>query len=424
MKTSYTAATALLLSILSSGPLSAAPCPFNNQLNCTVAKDILNDRAPNGLRYYAPTNYDHRKSGEIGVFDATLVTPYTDGVNAPGQLKLTAKRINAGFFKSGEIMTRVNLDKPPYNAPTKSVPYTTNDIKHGYFEARVKLPKCDTSDDGLCQNNKAPQSYTRGLWPSVWLLPTKDTPWPSNGEIDIFEAYKKSEGINVGTAALHFNGNDPRCGGNDCKGIGMHLPFAVTSGPLYETFHTWGFEWQPDPQSNRGGVIMTGYFDNKKQWGPIRTETLPGDGPAAMARGFSDPNGGFYLIAALAVGGPYSGAPNAHMQTATMYVQSIKAYSVGGVTPPVGTCLPPANIKATITANKKQATLTWDAPVNSDPISNYQVNDWLNRVMWKGAAKKFVDASLPGTNGKFTYFLYSNCGAKMSKGVQYDLMIK
>lgn len=402
------------------------PCSFDGQKQCVLYRDILNDVSPTGLRYYGPTNYDHRISGEINVFDATLVTPYTDSVNAPGQLKLTANRASPTLFKSGEIMTRVNLDQAPYNAPAKIVPFTTNDLSHGYIEAKVRLPKCDTSDDGLCQSNTAPESYHRGLWPSVWLLPTHDTDWPMNGEIDVFEAYQTSKAINEATAALHFNGGDPRCGNGDCKFVGYLLPSSFSTGPLYNAFHTWGFEWEPDPKSTTGGVVLNGYFDNVKIWGPLPTDSLPADGPNAYSRGFHDPNGGFYFITALALGGGYAGAPSPHLLSASMYVQSVKAYTVtgGSIIPPPGQiCQPPTNIQSSYTTDKKQITLTWGPPTNSDTILSYQVNDWTNKMMWKGTALTFVDKTLPGTNGKFTYYLYSNCTSGMSKGVQKDVYI-
>jgi|GEM_PF-2929104 len=91
-------------------------------------------------------------------------------------------------------------------------------------------------------------------------------------------------------------------------------------------------------------------------------------------------------------------------------------------TPPT-VCQPPANIKASFTADKKSITLTWQQPANSSPISNYQISDWTNKLMWTGTALSFTDTTLPGTNGKFTYFLYSNCNNGLSKGVQEDVMI-
>lgn len=415
---------AALLVILFAFHLSshALPCPFDAGKTCTLYHDILNDRAADGLAYFAPTNYDHRISGEINIFDAALVQPYTDVFNKPGQIKLTAN-LNGNLWKSGEIMTRKDLNLYPYNSPIKSHAFTTKEVSHGYIEERIKLPKCDISDDGLCQAHSNPDAYNRGMWPSIWLLPTFDTNWPQNGEIDIFEAYKTGLGFNDTTTTLHFNGNSPSCGNGDCKFIGLHLPDAIINGPFYNDFHTYGFEWQPDPKSANGGVIMTGYFDNAKLWGPLATDTLPADGAAAFRRGFNDANGGFYLITALAMGGPYAGPVNNHLRSASMYIQSIRVYSVNGSSPP-HQCLPPTNITASYTSDKKQITLHWSQPINSDPISSYQISDWLNRPLWSGTPTTYTDKTLPGTNGKFTYFLYSRCASGLSSGVQEDVIIK
>lgn len=367
MKPYYALLTQLSCLTLLGATISAhaGPCTFNPALNCTQYLDLLNDVDANGLRYYGPTNYDHRFSGEIEIFDANLVQPYTDAVNAPGQIKLTAV-LNNGLWKSGEIMTRKDLQLPPYNAPKAIHPFTTNDIQHGYFEMVLRTPRCETSDDGLCQAGTNPPEYSRGLWPSVWMLPTHDTDWPQNGEIDIWEAYLNSLPLSDSTSALHFNGNDPRCGGNDCKFIGYNLPGGVSkNGPLYNDYHTWGFEWQPDPASNKGGVIMTEYFDGVKLWGPLTSDSLPADGPNAFSRGFHDPEGGFYIIAAVALGGGYAGAPNPHMRSATMYIRSMKTYVVGGSGPQQGTVT--LNFANTIPTQCMGITDVWNIGANDHP---------------------------------------------------------
>lgn len=424
------AAAILALSTITPVSMHAAPCSFDSSKDCTLFRDILNGKDAAGLAYYGPTNYDHRISGEINVFDSKLVQSYSDCTNTPGQIKLITYRVNSGLFKSGEIMTRIGLDQPPYNSPVKIHPFTTKDLSHGYIEETLKMPKCEFSDDGLCQAGLNPDTYNRGMWPSIWMLPTHDTDWPTNGEIDIVEAYKKSLPLSEGTVALHFNGGDARCGNGDCKFIGYLLPSAKTNGPLFNDFHTWGFEWQPDPNSSQGGVIMTGYFDNVKLWGPLATDSLPADGPAGMGRGFNDPAGGFYLITALAMGGPYAGAPNSHLLGASMYIQSIKAYSVDGGTPPppppINECKPPINIQSMTTPDKKQVTIAWQDPLNSDPVLNYQVNNSENKVLWKGTSKSqhcFLEGTLPGTPGTFTYFLYSHCSTGMSDPVKYVVTI-
>lgn len=432
MKSLFKPSFYTLLMLTISSTLQAAPCPFNAGANCTLQRDILNDIGPNGLKYYAPTNYDHRMSGEINVYDATLVTPSGQGA---GQLKLGLNYIRPGFYKAGEILTRINLKQPPYNSPVASNPWTTKEIKHGYLEVVVKMPKCDTSDDGLCQAGKQPDNYQAGMWPAIWMMPTMDNNWPYNAEIDISEAYQIGRGFNVSTAALHFNGGSPRCIGGDCVGPGFPMNNSVSADQLFNNYHKWGFEWQPDPNSNRGGVLLSGYFDNVKVWGPMTSDSLPADGPNALSRGFNDPNGGYYLIVNFAIGGPYAGAPNAHLRTASMYIQSVKAYDVGGTgptptpnpPPPNTLCNALTNVKSAVSANKRQATLTWQAPASGTPVAYYQVNDWLNRVIWKGTQagqRTFTDKTLPGTKGTFVYYLYTNCtdGTK-SAAVRYDLRI-
>lgn len=420
---------ALLLMAVFSMAAQSAPCPFDANQTCTLQRDILNDKTSTGLKYYASTNYDHRKSGEINVYDATLVEAYQDNINAPGQIKFLLNKVNSGFYKSGEIMTRINLDQPPYDSPVKSAPWTTKEARHGYIEVRVKMPKCDASDDGLCQSNTNPDEYSNGLWPAIWMMPTNDAVWPTNGEIDIAEAYQKNTCFNLSTAALHFNGNDSRCSFSDCKGAGFRLGYGNILNPLYNDFHTWGFEWQPDPANNNGALI-TGYFDNIKVWGPLKSDSLPADGPNALSRGFNDPNGGYYLIVNLAIGGPYAGAPNPHLLTSSMYVQSIKAFAVNGdepPPPPPGTCKPPVNIQNLVSPDKKQVTLSWQEPQDSSPVQHYEVRDWMDRPMWQGQDKDdrcFTDPTLPGTNGKFTYFLYTQCESGLSTGIQYDVNIQ
>ena len=89
-------------------------------------------------------------------------------------------------------------------------------------------------------------------------------------------------------------------------------------------------------------------------------------------------------------------------------------------------CQPPSNIVSSYTADKKQLTLTWTAPGNATVVSNYQVNNWLNAPVWKGASNtvlSFTDSSLPGTSGTFSYYVYSVCPTGLSTGVSYNAVI-
>ena len=409
--------TLLLPLALLSSQVSAAPCAFDGSKSCQLTTDLLNSKSSNGLNYYAATNYDHRMSGEINVYDASLVQKAADG-----SLIFLANLIGPGFWKAGEIMTRANLSSPPFNAPTPSEPWTTAASTHGYLEVNLKLPSCTKSVDGLCQQGKNPANYNQGLWPAIWMMPTYDGNWPQNGEIDIMEAYPQATAFNITTAALHFNGHDPKCGGSDCKGWGYSLDQHQFPELAYNKPHSWGFEWEKDPNSKNGGYIMTGYIDNVKSWGPLTTDSLPADGANALKRGFSDPAGGNYLIINLAVGGPYAGGTNGQMQAASMQLNSVKFYEVSSVSPPVN-CSVPATISSSYTPDRRTITLNWKAPADGSVVQTYQIKDWQKKVIWQGTQFSWVDKSLPGTAGKFTYFLSSVCAGKVSTDVQQDVII-
>ncbi|STX27665.1 Beta-glucanase precursor [Legionella beliardensis] len=405
--------------LLAVQPAYTMPCSFDETKQCSLVRNILTDQNEEGLNYYAPTNYDHRKSGEINVYDATFVSRYCDEVNAPGQLQLMATKVNNNYWKAGEIMTRRNLTSPPYNAPVDSAVWDTSTLTHGYLEVVAKLPRCETSDDGLCETRTNPVSYHSGLWPAIWLLPANDTQWPTNGEIDIMEAYPKNTSFDVSTAALHFNGKDPSCNGGDCRGPGYRLVSYKDTAKLYSRFHKWGFEWAKDSQSTKNGYIITGYFDNKKIWGPLKTDSLPADGANALSRGFNAQEGGYYLIVNLAIGGPYAGPPNPHMKTASMFVQSIKSYKV--VAPTV--CKPPVNISSSYSKDKKSITLKWQKPEGSLPITNYQVRNWQEQPLWEGKELTWTETTLPGKSGRYTYYLNARCGDELSELVKYAVII-
>lgn len=408
--------------ITAGGLVNASPCVFDQTKDCTLYRDVLKDISPSGYRYYAPTNYDHRSmGGEISIFDSSLVSPYVDTANIPGQLMLGATRVNASLFKGGEIMTRANLTSPPYNSPVKSLPFTTKELTHGYIEIVAKLPKCEVSDDGLCQANLAPANYSRGLYPYVWLLPTNDAVWPANGEIDILEGYNKIYNFNQSLSSVHFVGTSGDCDNSDCasKLHGYLYPPSVTVEPIYNNFHTWGFEWEPDPNSTKGGVLLSTYFDNVKILEPIRTDYFPSEGPQAMQRGFNDPAGGFYVIAALAVGSPFVGAPNSHLQRASMKVQSIRAYAVKGASitdpPPATNCFPPTNLSYKLAQDKKSVTFFFNETSHpGDPMTSIEVYDYQRVKVFESEdpkVKSFVDTSIANVPvpGRYPYYFYAYC---------------
>lgn len=127
----------ILPSVLTSSLAISATCSFDSTKSCQLITDILQDKASNGLNYYASTNYDHRMSGEINVYNTSKVIKKADG-----KLTLLADLINTGYWLSGEIMTRANLNSPPFNSPIPSEVWTTKATKHGYLEVNINLPVC------------------------------------------------------------------------------------------------------------------------------------------------------------------------------------------------------------------------------------------------------------------------------------------
>lgn len=92
------------------------------------------------------------------------------------------------------------------------------------------------------------------------------------------------------------------------------------------------------------------------------------------------------------------------------------------VVPPVS-CLPPTNISAKVSTDKKSVTINWQAPNNSQAIINYQVNDYKNSPIWSGSEAYYTDATLPGKSGSYAYNLYSICASGRSSGVKYIVTI-
>jgi beta-glucanase (GH16 family) len=94
---------------------------------------------------------------------------------------------------------------------------------YGYVEARIWTPA------------------GAGVWPAFW---TDGQKWPTDGEIDVLEAY----GTNRSTYHYHYAG----CGG-DCGPGGAVDVAGATSG-----WHTYAADWRP-------GAI-TWYYDGKPVW--------------------------------------------------------------------------------------------------------------------------------------------------------------
>lgn len=183
--------------------------------------------------------------------------------------------------------------------------------QYGYLETRVKVPG------------------SQGIWPAVWQLPYNG----SGAEIDLVEIL----GSDVSKAYLTLH----KDGGAQEQGI-------VTGTNFSTDYHVFGVKWEP--------TKISWYVDGVKKF-----ETTGGGIPTQA----------MYLMANLAVGGDWPGAPNGTtIFPAVMEVDYIKVWQQSTVTPtPTPTSTPaqtptptPLPATATINASPVSGTLIINSP--------------------------------------------------------------
>jgi len=177
-------------------------------------------------------------------------------------------------FQVADGILRIQADKRPAQGfhYTSGIitSYASFALTYGYIEIRAKVPK------------------GKGLWPSVWLAPTDQT-WPP--EIDILEIRGDKTDTNLMTN--HYLRTPPPTPTKIMGDRFLDVPKPAQinlhwTGPDFsQGFHTFGLEW------SKGRLVW--YID-----GIERFQTSVGV-----------PSQPMYLIANLAVGGDWSGSPDA-----------------------------------------------------------------------------------------------------------------
>lgn len=152
-------------------------------------------------------------------------------------------------------------------------------FQYGYIEARVRMP------------------YGQGLWPAFWLLGANlsdpGVGWPNCGEMDIMESKGSKPGWNA--SSLH----GPGYSGAGCLTGAYTLP---AGQEFKDKYHIFGLLWKRDfVQFSVDGI-------------PFETRT-PADIPG-KTWAYNHP---FFVILNAAVGGDFTGSPNA----ATVFPQKM-----------------------------------------------------------------------------------------------------
>ncbi|MEO9589997.1 glycoside hydrolase family 16 protein [Rhodopirellula bahusiensis] len=193
-----------------------------------------------------------------------------------GCLVLEARRDNAAIsgtsreYSSGRVRTKHR-----------------GDWKYGRIEVRAKLPQ------------------GQGIWPAIWMLPTKDEygGWAASGEIDIMEMRGQQPNIVLGT--LHHGAPWP-------NNIHTGDEYTLEQGTFADDFHTFAVNWR----ANEIEWLVDGESVQKQ----TKWESSGGEYPAP----FDQP---FHLLLNVAVGGGFLGPPDATTEfPVQMLVDSVKIY--------------------------------------------------------------------------------------------------
>jgi|ERR1035437_8572597 len=177
-----------------------------------------------------------------------------------------------------------NSNTDPYTS-ARLVSKNKGDWTYGKIEARVILPK------------------GRGLWPSVWMLPTdwKYGGWPSSGEIDIFENVGYNRDTVFGT--VHTKAYNHIIGTQKGSKIFVEEPNSK--------FHVYGVEWTPE--------LITFLMDGKPYYHFSNEHKTSAEWPFDQR---------FHLLINIAVGGNWGGkfGVDDNIFPATMRVDYVRVF--------------------------------------------------------------------------------------------------
>jgi len=161
---------------------------------------------------------------------------------------------------------------------------------YGRFEARIQV------------------AGGAGAWSAFWLMgDTNGQGWPTCGEIDIVETVSTTPDVTYGTV---HSGNTSNASENTATGGTC----TYDGGVLSAGYHVYAVEWSPD--------LVEFYFD-----GTLYKTDTPADLTQGEVWAFDH---AFYVLFDLAIGGGWTGPPNAQTFPTSMKVDWVRVYAKAG----------------------------------------------------------------------------------------------
>ena len=208
--------------------------------------------------------------------------------------------LESAVYQDGNSNLTINATRMPveneydcyYGTPAewtsgKITTYKKIGFKYGRLEARLKMPK------GV------------GTWPAFWMLGATiaEEPWPSCGEIDIFEGKGADPRAVFGT--LH---------GPGYSGETPHGKIIQADEDLCDDFNLFAVEWSENK--------IEWFINDKKFFSATNEDVAPNQWVY---------NQEFYLILNLAMGGHFTGAIDEALMSAKLEIDFIRFYSIDGI---------------------------------------------------------------------------------------------
>lgn len=165
--------------------------------------------------------------------------------------------LGGGGWGNKELQTYTSFPTNSFHSPNRTLilraiinsSYPADRDK--YTSARLLSKQRLSRRRGYVSAVLAPPS-AEGIWPAFWLLPEEPFTWPTDGEVDIFEAWN---GGLQNHSCLHWGNYTSPDDKKKHRVANTHLP-GITQP------HEYGFAWEQPEWGTEGGKLIW-YVDGK-----------------------------------------------------------------------------------------------------------------------------------------------------------------